>query len=181
MKGPLIAITFLISGSALAQGTAPSGTHQSDPPTPGQSATTQLSPRDRRFLQTATTNNLAQINLGWIGMQQGKTDRVRDFGQETANDHSQANDRLGKIATRAGVSLPTQPTDEQRATEDRLWTTEGRDFDRSYVAAVKKSQRQASAALRDEAKHGHDPALKSLAKSLLRQHQTLATRSSHRM
>jgi len=181
MKGPLIAISLLVSGSALAEVSAQSPPHRSDPPPPAQNATKQLSPRDRRFLQTATTNNLAQINLGWIGMQQGKTDRVRDFGQETANDHSQANERLGKIATRAGVSLPTQPTDEQRATEDRLWMTSGPDFDRHYVAAVKKSQRQATAALRAEAKHGHDPELKSLAKSMLRQRQTLAARASHTM
>src|SRR6516162_4373390 len=128
MKGPLIAIVFVISGSALTQVSAQSPQHHSDAPSLEQSATKQLSPRDRRFIQTAATNNLAQINLGWIGMQQGMTDRVRDFAQETANDHAQANDRLEQIATRAGVSLRTQPTDAQRATEDRLWTASGRDF-----------------------------------------------------
>jgi putative membrane protein len=182
MKRTLIAVAILISGPALTQASPPSGHTDSDPTE--QRPSTPLSPRDQRFIQTATANNLAQIALGRVAVQQGKTQHVRDFGQKMIDDHAKADDQLKEIATRAGVSLPTETSTDQKATEDRLWWTSGRDFDRAYLDEVKTSQRQTISALRDQAKNGRDPDLKSFAKSTLRmmqKHKKLASRPSQKM
>lgn len=184
MKGTLIAVAVLISGPALTQVSPPSGRRHIDSAPPEQRRSTHLSPQDRRFLQTAAANNLAQIDLAEVAMQQGKTQHVRDFGQKMIDDHVKADDRLKQIATRAGVSLPTELSDDQKVTQDRLWETSGRNFDRAYLHEVKTSQRQAISAFRKEAKHGREPELKSFAKSMLptlQQHQKLASRPSAKM
>jgi putative membrane protein len=171
MKGTLIAVAILFSGSdAAASEPRPSPPH--------------LSAQDQRFMQRAAANNLAQIGLGQIAVQQGKTQHLRDFGQKIIDDHAKAADRLQQIATRAGVSLPTDLSDDQKATQDRLWSKSGRDFERAYLNEVKTSQRQAIFAFRREAKRGRDPELKLFAKSTLgtlRQHQQLASRTSQKM
>jgi putative membrane protein len=184
MKGPLIALAILTGGPALPQALAQSGHRHGDAAATAPRPSTLLSPRDRRFIQTAAANNLAQIALGQVAVQQGKTQRLRDFGQKMVDDHAKADDRLKQIASRAGVSLSTEPTDEQKATEDRLWATFEHEFDRAYLEQVKRSQRQAISAFRDEARHGRDRALKSFAKSMLptlQQQKSLASRPSHKM
>jgi putative membrane protein len=182
MKGRLMAVALLMSSPALTHASTPSDGGHGD--RAEQRASPRLSAQDRRFLQTAAAINLAQIDLAAVAMQQGKTDRVRNFSQKMIDVHAKADDRLQQIATRAGVSLPTKLSDEQRTTEDRLWDTPGHDFDRAYLHVAKSGERQAISVFRKEAKHGRDPALKSFAKRTLptlEQHQRLASRPSSKM
>jgi putative membrane protein len=181
MKGTLVAIAILVGGGARAQASPAAGDHDQHAAPSAQRRATALSAQDRRFLEMAAATNLAQMDFGQVALQQGSTRRIRELGRTMANDHAAANERLAQLAAGAGITLPSEPSVDQKAEEDRLWELSGRDFDRAYLVEVKRDQRRAISAFRHEAQRGHDARLKSFARRALptlQEQRKLASRST---
>jgi putative membrane protein len=109
------------------------------------------------FLKKAIEGNYAEIEMGKLAQQNGKTDNVKQFGQMLSDDHTAANQKAIDAAKSMGVSPPDGPTARQKADYDRLAKLSGERFDRDFarhmvtdhekdLADYKKEAKQADAA-----------------------------------
>jgi putative membrane protein len=109
------------------------------------------------FLKKAIEGNYAEIEMGKLAQQNGKTDNVKQFGQMLSDDHTAANQKAIDAAKSMGVSPPDGPNARQKADYDRLAKLTGERFDRDFarhmvtdhekdLADYKKEAKQADAA-----------------------------------
>ena len=83
----------------------------------------------KKFLQKAIEGNMAEIQMGQLAQQKGKSDEVRSFGQTLEKDHSDSNQKALEAASSMGVTPPSGPNSEQKAQYNRLSKLSGEKFD----------------------------------------------------
>jgi putative membrane protein len=139
---------------------------------------------DRHFMQDAARGSAAEVELGQLAEQRATSPAVRSFGRMMVDDHQRAADALRDLASRKGMTLPTEPGLEQKALEMRLRHLHGARFDRAYVQAMVNDHRKVADAFAKEARgSGGDPDVKSWADHTLptiRQHLRHAERLANR-
>jgi len=149
-------------------------------PSQGQPASTQpmqLSRADQAFLTSASQNGMVDAQAGQLGIMRGTSGRVKQLGKALMSDQNGIDDALQQIATQDGLTLPDQPSMMQQAQTHRLNVLYGADFDRAFVNAVVAHDSREIALYQQEARSGHDAALKQFAQQtlpVLRRHLALA-------
>jgi len=91
---------------------------------------------DQAFIKKAIQGNLAEVKMGDLGVEKGKEADVKTFGKMLVTDHGAANDKALQAAKAAGVTPPSQPSDKQQKTYDKLSKLSGEAFDRQYAEAM---------------------------------------------
>lgn len=90
----------------------------------------------QKFIKEAIQGNLAEVAVGKLAQEKGKSDGVRSFGQMLVTDHSAANQKATNVANTLGVTPPTEPNKKQKATYDKLAKLSGDAFDREFAKAM---------------------------------------------
>lgn len=125
---------------------------------------TQLSSKDKDFVQKAYKSNMSEIELGKIAAQKASSDDVKQFAQQMVDEHQRSNDQLEQIAREKGIDLPSSV----QIPEQSRWTNlSGPEFDREYVRHQMKAHKDAVSLFQNEANSGQDPELKSFASNQL--------------
>jgi len=137
-------IVFALAGSANAKGTA-----------------------DQDFVTKAAQGGLAEVDLGKIAEDRALAADVKKFGQQMVDDHGKANDELKTIASKAGATVPTEPSSSQKEMANSLKQKSGADFDKAYAKAMVKDHHEDIALFKTEAASGKDPDLKAFAQKTL--------------
>jgi putative membrane protein len=132
-----------------------------------QESANRLTTPDSTFATKAAQGGMAEVQLGQLATQKASNPDVKAFGQQMVDDHSKANDEFKGIATRKGVTLPSNLDAKDQATYDRLSKLDGAAFDRAYMADMVRDHRADIAAFEREAGHGSDPDVKNFASRTL--------------
>jgi len=130
----------------------------------------------REFLTQAQQGANAEIMLGQLAVERGRSPGVREFGQTLVDDHRQARQDVRDLGRRFGVRPTRDVTPEAREERDRLAAMGGRRFDREFIRYMINDHRQDIAEFRDEAREGHG-AVSDLARRqlpILRKHLDMA-------
>ena len=109
------------------------------------------------FLKKAIEGNYAEIQMGKLAQQNGKSDGVKQFGQMLSDDHAAANQKAMDAAKSMGVPPPDGPNAKEKADYDKMAKLTGERFDRDFakymvtdhekdLADYKKEAKQADAA-----------------------------------
>lgn len=83
----------------------------------GGTVTTQygpLTPTDRDFVRKVKLAGLWELPSGRMGKERGTTEAVKTAGQHLIDGHTELNRRTDEVAQALGISLPTQPNDQQQ-------------------------------------------------------------------
>lgn len=118
---------------------------------------------DKKFAKEAAQGGMAEVELGTLAAKQGSSQKVKDFGQKMVEDHGKANEDLKSVATAKGLTLPTEPNAEQKATLARLTKLHGAAFDAAYIKAMKMDHKMDIAAFKKESTSGKDTEIKGFA------------------
>ncbi|MCW2881305.1 MAG: hypothetical protein JWQ95_5405 [Sphaerisporangium sp.] len=129
------------------------------------SAKMEISEQDRHFLRQAHQGNLAEIAAGKTAQDKGESDTVRSIGAILVADHTKLDTSLKRTARRLGVSLPSEPSAEQKAEHERLASLSGSAFDRAWITAMIEGHRGALGLGRQELQTGSSPDVKGVAES----------------
>lgn len=164
------ALGLLASAPTLAQlgnpaGLAPGTTPQRQP---GVVAPHEPNTTDRLFVQLLARGGLAEVDAGAMAMGQSRTRQVREFGQWMREAHAEADAKLKALAGQAGIPVPEQPSDDQRAMAEHLRSLDGSAFDVAYLQQQLIAHQQTVNLLMWEIDNGQDPALTSYAADTLR-------------
>ncbi|AFZ08254.1 hypothetical protein Osc7112_3914 [Oscillatoria nigro-viridis PCC 7112] len=136
-------------------------------PTSGETAPNSLSSRDKNFVLQAAQTGMLEVQLGKLAVERGSSARVKEYGQEMVNEHTQANQELMQLAMQKGVELPTEMSSQNKALTDRLSGLSGTSFDKAYKQAMIESHNQAIALFQAQSQQGQDSELKGWATKLL--------------
>ncbi|MGR3937570.1 DUF4142 domain-containing protein [Streptomyces sp. Rer75] len=83
----------------------------------GGTVTTQygpLTPTDRDFVRKVKLAGLWELPSGRMGKERGTSEAVKTAGQHLIDGHTELDRRTNEVAQALGVSLPTQPNDQQQ-------------------------------------------------------------------
>jgi putative membrane protein len=132
-----------------------------------------VSSSDRKFMQKAASDGMAEVQLGQLAKDKGMSDEVKSFANRMVTDHGKANDQLKSIASSKGVELPADTDKDHKKKMDKLSKLSGPDFDRAYMKDMVSDHKKDVSAFRKEAKSGKDGDVKGFAS------QTLPTLEEH--
>jgi len=92
----------------------------------GQGSETQ----SKQFVEKMLSANMAEIQLGQLGVQQATSADVKSFAQMMVTDHTKANQELMPLAQQLGVQAPATLDAKHKAIADKLAKLHGAEFDR---------------------------------------------------
>ena len=127
--------------------------------------TTSLSAGDKRFVEKAMRDGMAEVKLGELAKERGLREEVKEFANRMVTDHTAANDGLRSLAAAKGVELPSELAKKDQRTMDKLGKALGPDFDRAYMRNMVSDHRKDLAEFRHEAKRGKDADVRNFAAS----------------
>jgi putative membrane protein len=90
----------------------------------------------QKFIKAAIEGNNAEIEVGKLAQQKGKSDAVKEYGAMLVKDHSEANTKAQQVARQLNVEPPTGTTLGQKATYAKLKVFSGASFDKSFAKSM---------------------------------------------
>jgi putative membrane protein len=163
-------------------GSPDTGTASTSGSSSSQSASSsQLSASDSRFVKEAGMGGLAEVKMGYMGVQNGTSSQVKNLGQKLVTDHTAANKELEQIAARKGVTLPTEVDAKHQKDLDALAKLNGAEFDKAYLHHAVMDHQKDIKKFQAEADKGTDQDLKAFAQKqlpILQQHLDMAKSGS---
>jgi putative membrane protein len=122
---------------------------------------------DTRFANDAAMGGMTEIQLGKLALQNGSSDKVKQFGQRLVDDHSKAGDELKAIAGKDNITLPSELDATHKAMVDKFAKMSGAEFDRAFISQMVMDHETTIAEFQKEANGGTSPDLKSWAGNTL--------------
>ncbi len=175
-----------VVGLVLGAGTTVAllGSFQSDAQEPASvSANSQAAPiSDTRFARNAAEGGMAEVKMGELANEKGRSITVKDFGKRMVNDHNAADNELNSIAAREKLSLPGDLTKSDQAAYDQLSKLNGPAFDRAYARLMVRDHEKDISEFETEASTGRDENIKGFAQKALptlQEHLKLAHEMLH--
>jgi putative membrane protein len=139
--------------------------------------TAMAASNDQNFATKAAQGGLAEVQAGQLAQQKATDAQVKQFGQTLVQDHTAANQELQQIAKAKGLSLPQQPSEDQKSELKKLQGLSGKQFDQQFVQGEIQDHQKTIALFQQEANSGKDGTLKSYAEKglpMLRRHLQIA-------
>jgi len=118
---------------------------------------------DKEFLTRATHHNQLEVRLGHMAVERASTSEVKTMGESMVKNHSELEKQLEDLTQKAGGSVNSELSSEQRAIITRLESLSGPDFDRDFKKTLNGIHVRELAMYQDEVKHAQDPQLLALA------------------
>jgi len=122
-----------------------------------------LSTSDTAFMTTAARGGMAEVQMGQLAQQNGRSQAVKNFGQRMVEDHGRANQEMMALAQRKQLTPPSDIGAAHQQTYDNLAKLRGRAFDRAYAQAMIQDHQEDLQAFQTEAQNGTDPDVKAFA------------------
>jgi putative membrane protein len=120
-----------------------------------------------QFVDKAAVGGMAEVKMGQLATQKASSPDVKAFGQQMVDDHGKANQELKDLASKKGITLPTDLDAKHQATYDRLSKLSGAAFDKAYMHEMVTDHHEDVNEFRKESKTGSDPDVKAWAAKTL--------------
>jgi putative membrane protein len=123
----------------------------------------QLADNDKRFVETAAKDGMAEVELGKLAVEKAKKPTVKSFAQMMVDDHSKANEELMGLAKTKNAETPTEMDPAATEKKGQLEKLTGTKFEKQYVSMMVDEHEKAVALFREQSTSGTDPELKDWA------------------
>lgn len=137
----------------------------------------------KHFLQDAVSGSNAEIAVGRLAQQRGRSPDAVELGRTLERDHSAARTAALDTARRMGIRLqPDMVKPEGRQTERRLTRLSGARFDHEFATAMVADHRKDIAVFEDQRRRGDRDTSRYAADTLphLRHHLDMAQQLQRR-
>jgi len=121
-------------------------------------------PSDNELLVTVAQTSLWESQAGQLAQDQAASQAVKDLGARITKEHEQLGTDTRELAGQLGVSLPTEPTEEQQSWLSELTPLWGPDFDASFVRLLRDADRKVLASIGKAGADTGNGAVRSFAK-----------------
>ncbi|HAK06775.1 MAG TPA: hypothetical protein DCO65_05850 [Spartobacteria bacterium] len=128
-------------------------------PPKNDASATKLSDKDKKFIQEAASGGVAEVADGKVAEERGQSEEVKKIGARMVADHSKANNELVELVKKKGLSIDTS--------KGKPRNFDNANFDRQYLASMKKDHETDIKVFEKEASSGDDADLKRWASNTL--------------
>jgi len=149
--------------SSAATGSAAAGASKSASSKSSSSKSSQLDHSDRKFLESAAKDGLAEVELGQLASQRAESPEVKQFGQRMVQDHGKANDQLKQLAQSKGLDVPAETDKSHQKKMEKLQKLSGAQFDKQYMDDMVKDHKKDVKEFQKQAKSAKDADVKNFA------------------
>jgi putative membrane protein len=104
--------------------------------------------------------------MGQLAISKSASDPVKAFGQTLIDDHSKAKTDASAVATKLGVSPPSQMSPDAQRAMTRLQQLSGSDFDKEFIRVMVEDHQKDIAEFKQEGGNGHGPVQQLAAQTL---------------
>ena len=122
---------------------------------------------DERFVVRAAEINLEEIQLGQLAQQRGEMAEIRELGKMLEAAHTKANADLHALASRKGIAMPLEPTNDSKEAYRKLSEKSSRDFDTDYCDKMIKGHKDAIDMFDNTSRGNGDADIKAWAANVL--------------
>lgn len=148
----------------------------------------KLSHGDASFIKDAAKGGLMEVQMGQYAKDHASNADVKAYGERLVKDHSQANEKLAKIASEKGVNL-AKDIDRGDATKGEKMASDwqgksGKDFDQAFIKHAVKDHKEDISKFEKASRDSKDSDVRSFASEALptlREHLTEAQRIAQTM
>jgi putative membrane protein len=119
------------------------------------------------FAVSAANGGMAEVAMGQVALTNGFSQRVKDFGSMMVKDHSEAGEKLKKLASSKNITLPAVLSDKEQKHVADLQKKTGKDFDKAYMNMMLDDHKDDIKEFQKESTNGKDADLKSFAMTTL--------------
>jgi putative membrane protein len=162
--------------AAASTNTVPEATASSPAPMAATS-TAKLSKSDRKFIMTAASAGMAEVQAAQLAEQKSQDATVKEFAQKMITDHTANNKQLASLAEQKGITVPTTLEAKDQKQLDALAKLDGTKFDKMYLKDQVRDHETVLKLMQKEAADGKDADLKSFAETttpVIQQHLDMA-------
>ena len=159
--------------TATTGGPTPS-TSKSGGPTPGsgkmadgKAGAGSLDAADRKFVENAARDGLAEVQLGQMAQQKAQHAQVKEFAGRMVTDHGKANEELKTLASSKGVQLPADTDKEHKGKADSLSKKSADKFDHEYMEEMVKDHKKDVKEFEKQSKNAKDADVRAFAAKTL--------------
>jgi len=111
--------------------------------------------------------NLAEIEMGQLGIQKAQNDQVKQFAQKLIDDHTSVKQQLQQLAQQKGIQMPTEPSKRSTGMMEHMQNLSGQDFDKQFVKHMVHDHEKDIKEFQKESEKGDDSDVKSFASQTL--------------
>lgn len=122
-----------------------------------------VSEKDSKFMTSAASGGMMEVELGNLAQQQAANPRVKEFGAMMVRDHSKANNELKQLAATKQVTLPAELGNHHQMMVDDLKKKTGKDFDKAYIDMMVDDHHEDIEAFKDAAENATDSDIRGFA------------------
>jgi len=133
----------------------------------------KLAHGDRKFIEKAAEDGLAEVELGKLAAQKATDPAVKSLAEQMVKDHTGANQKLASLAQSKGITMPTALSHSDERHLHKLEKLSGAKFDEAYVKDMLKDHKDDAKAFDKQAQKAKDPDVKQFAAdnaSVIHQH-----------
>jgi putative membrane protein len=88
------------------------------------------------FLEHAAEGQESEIDLGQLAIEKAQDDQVKQFGARMVEDHQKARQEVSQLASKEGLHLVAQPSEQHKQLKAQLSKLSGQEFDRAYISTM---------------------------------------------
>lgn len=172
----LIIAALAFTGIAQAANESPSPAPAPD----NRSAVTapgKLDRHDQEFLRKAAEINLVEIELGKVAEKASTDPKVKKYAESIVKDHSEANQKLARLAASKGYALPGQISSWDRHALNSLEKEQGEKFNKEFLSFNVKGHEKAIDLYERMGARSQDADIKAFAEKMiphLKEHLAMA-------
>jgi putative membrane protein len=130
-------------------------------------AAAALQPADRKFMEEAAQDGMAEVALGKLAQSKASNAGVKQFAARIVQDHTKANEELKALASTRGVVLPLSLDKKHQKDVDELGKKSGTRFDHEYMELMVSDHKKDIAEFRKQSQSAKDPDLKNFVTKTL--------------
>ena len=139
---------------------------------------------DKEFMTTAAHSDQNGIQQSKMALAKGVTGMAKQMANKMIADHTKSTADLKAIATKKGVTLPTDMDAEHKALAPAMEKLAGKEFEQKYMAQMAVDHQKTANTMRAHEKMTQDADLKAfIGKTLpvVRQHLAMAKKGDMKM
>jgi putative membrane protein len=122
---------------------------------------------DQDFIDNAAKGNRAEITLGKMVAAKTKDPSVKQFAQMMVKDHTDALNKLQKVAQSKNITLPDGLPDDAKDLQSKLSNDTGKQLDKDYMDGMVQDHQKDVQEFQDATQKLQDPEIKQWATSTL--------------
>jgi putative membrane protein len=132
-------------------------------PLAARAQTSDVSEQDKTFITGQQQTNLAEVALGKTVMERTTNDKVKELASNLVSAHEAVSKENTALEQKLGITPPTEPSAEQKATADKILAQSGAAMDKAFVDAQVEGHTKSIEKANKEIASGSNPDIKAFA------------------